>query len=267
MKKFVFYFSLIISTLILAACNLDDMERHNLMTPEELVAQMNKNLGNHFTLVDYDEEIHEYKDDDANEYKSLVVTLKADDLPNQVVKAYQIFQWSFGDDRLYDISNNYTHSARTTIAYVEEYLVTDYYFLKYKDELFSKIKELYKPLLNELNENEDYILVIKPNIRSFPITNTHFYSQNNFSDATDILKNAGISTHLLVHTENYPDEKEMKSFFKTISDYGYNSDCRKCFYYSKKYSPSNVTEEALVKGTFYKYTDFEKNMLVEYVEY
>ena len=261
MKKIVPALTIIILTFIFTACPFlfDDMDKHNFMTPEELVAKMNTNIGNHFTLINYDTVI---KNDD---YKYLVVTLKADDLPNQVVTAYQFFQWTLGDE-LSDMSPVYTSPARTTINIVEEYLVTDYYFLKYKDDLFSKITEIYEPLLNKLNENENYLLAIKPELIYFPIIKTH-YAQNNYKDAIDILANASISTHLLIHSKNYPDKEEINSISEAIKDIVPYHYFRGYLYYSSKYSPSEVSTEALINGTFYNETDEQKNFLVKYYVY
>lgn len=261
MKKLIFGFTVILLTFVFTACPylFDDMDNHNFMNPEELMEKMNKNIGNHFTLINYDEVI---KNDD---YKYLVVTLKADDLPDQVVKAYQFFQWTLGDE-LSEKSPVYTTPARTTINIVEEYLVTDYYFLKYKNDLFSKIQEVYEPLLNKLNENKDYLLAIKPDLLFFPIIKTH-YAQNNFKDATDILENARISTYLLIHSENYPDKEEIDSISETINDNGHYRYFSGNIYYSSKYSPSDVSTEALINGSFYNETDEQNNLLIKYRVY
>lgn len=266
MKKFIYVLCLIMVSFTFTACPFyfDNLDNHKFMTPEELVAKMNQNFDTHFTLKD-SEEVIKIFDNETTDYKYLVVTLEADDLPGKDVKCYQVFKYSLVDEEdLLDISKSYNASARVLCNFVEEYLLTDYYFIKYKDDLFTIIKDAFNPLLEKLNENEDYLLAVKPNIFQFQLENLQ-YATNVYKDATDILQRTSLKINLLIHTENYPTEEEINSFIDSIDEVFYPFFIQGYVYYSSKYSSAEVSTEALINDNFYNKTDIENKLVEQYL--
>ena len=64
-----------------------------------------------------------------------------------------------------------------------------------------------------------------------------------------------------------PEEEKINSISKSIHEFGHYKYFNGYLYYSSKYSPSEVTTEALINDNFYTITDIQNNLLVKYQVY
>lgn len=254
MKKLIYIFTLILLSFTFLACPFypfdDDLDNYSLMTPERLTELMNQYFYTKFTMKNYSE----VKTDN---YKYLVVYLEAEDLPGKEVKAYHHFGWNLGDETD-QMGTSYSTAERTTIVVVNENLMTDYYFVKYQEEVYSEIQNRLQPLLQDLTENQDYILAIKPNLAYFPILEEKDgFEKRHFKDVNDFFENANFGTYLLINKE-WNSEEETK--FHSLEDSLSNSESRTHYakvFYSKKYPASNVLIQNLTANSFYSQNDID----------
>ncbi len=159
--------------VVFTACPLlgPDLRNYTCLTAQELTDYLNSlDFGSTFTLKDSN-----YKS--TKDYKSIEVFLEADNLPGKTIYAYQSFSyWRSAAD-----------SSRTTIPYVSDYRFTDYYYVKYQDEILSHIEELYKPLLKDFEKDKTYKITIEadPDGRATSLTRKVDY----FDNAESFIKN------------------------------------------------------------------------------
>ena len=195
MKKALFFLMIIISPFIFSSCvfmmyifTRNSFDNYECMTAEDLTTFMNKQgFGTTFTLID-----SEYIEQDH--YKMRVVYLKTKDLPGKTIIACQDYS-----------------SERTTIVSYNYHFFTDYFFYKYEDEVYAEFEKLYAPLVEGLEKNKEWKLVLKPKIESFGF---HYdddrdkkEEEEKYSSAKNMLKLTIYEAYLLINKE-YSAETE-----------------------------------------------------------
>lgn len=147
----------------------EDINKYTCYSAQELTDYMNNlNFGSSFTLKDS-------KYVEKKDYKRITVYLEADNLPGKTVCAWQ----SYSYDR------SASSSARTTIPFVYENIYTDYYYVKYSDEILACIEEAYQPILADFVKNQSYKIAIKPTQSYW--AHSLSYKVNYYNDATTFI--------------------------------------------------------------------------------
>lgn len=232
----------------LTGCPGDNIKDFDCISPQEFTAFMNSlDFGTTFTLKDY-----EYKH--SSEFKTLVVYLEAQDLPGKTVCAYQNFCYSsFGDYRI-------NTTARTTFPIVTEHRATDYYLVKYADEITAHFDSLFSPLTQGLEKNVSYRIAIKPilsNLELYTFTDARYDKIQYYQSAQDFIENnRGIYVYCLINKELSADpeyERKANAFFYDLqnNDKDFDSYYDKLFYFTEKYPASGVSAQSLADGSFY----------------
>ena len=258
MKKFIFVLSVILLSFTFLGCPFyKNLEDFNIKSPEEIVELMNQYFPTSFTLKSY------YEVNESN-YKYLVVKLEAEDLPQKEVKAVQFIAFPCEFEIIDELADSYSTKARTTIPSAHETFMTDYYFVKYQEELYSEIHNLYQPLLQNLTENVDYVLAIKPDLYDLPIADKQdstLAKKRHFKNATDFLEHESLTTYLLINKEWTSEEEEIFNSFKKEVSVDINYNVEGIFYYTTKYLSSDVSIKNLENSSFYTQDDIEKHLV------
>lgn len=245
MKKFIFVLSVILLSFTFLGCPFyKNLEDFSIKSPEEIVELMNQYFPTSFTLKSY------YEVNESN-YKYLVVKLEAEDLPQKEVKAVQFIASPWEFEIIDELADSYSTKARTTIPYVQETFMTDYYFVKYQEELYSEIHNLYQPLLQNLTENVDYVLAIKPDLYDLPIADKQDSTpakKRHFKNATDFLEHESLTTYLLINKEWTSEEENIfNSFQNEVREKNLGYDIYGRFFYSTKLNPADISIKQLEK--------------------
>ncbi len=231
----------------------------NCISAQELTDYMNSlDFGTSFELMDS-------KYFNNSSMKMLVVYLKAQDMPDKTVKAYQLYDYNH---EYYDDTQNI---SRTTFQTVSQSRYTDYYFVKYQDQLEAHFEELLSPLMTKLNLEKDktYNFAIKPMYFGLDISERdpefariHYYQNiEEFMEGTE-----GLYLYCLLNSDCAEGSREEIDFHSFCYDV-YNSPCEydgnsyMTFYFTKKYSATSVKQDQLIAGSFYTKED-EKNKSV-----
>ena len=207
MKKALFFLIMMITPFLFSSCLLmmflsigNSFDKYECMTAEDLTTFMNKQgFGTTFTLID-----SEYIEQDH--YKMRVVYLKAKDLPGKTIIA------------CHDYS-----SERTTFVRYDYHFFTDYFFYKYENEVYAEFEKLYSPLLEGLEKDKDWKLVLKPKIESFG-----FYydtddekkrEKEKYSSAKNMLKLTIYEAYLLINKKYTNDtERDYNAFMYDLQN-------------------------------------------------
>lgn len=254
-------FLLLIFTLTGCPFLGDDIKNYECVTAQELTDYMNSlEFGTTFELKD-----SKYYSDSS--MKMLVVYLKAQDMPDKTVKAYQLFtfDYCYYDDTL--------KNSRTSFPTVGEFRYTDYYFVKYEDEVVSHFENLLAPITTEqgLEKGKTYSFAIKPVYYGLDIKKRgvagyediqYFQSAQEFLEKakgayvyclinSDLVK--GSDMELRYHSLCY-DILNSSSYFDR---YSYMT-----FYFTKKYSAATVTAKELEAKSFYTNGDIKSGAVI-----
>lgn len=265
MNKFVRAFWSVIflfMILTLTGCPFlgDDIKNYNCVSAQELTAYMNSlSFGTTFELTDT-----KYFSDSS--MKMLVVYLKPQDMPDKIVKAYQLYTFYGG---YYDDTLKY---SRTSFPVVTESRYTDYYFVKYQDELTAHFDQLLSPLTTEqgFEKGKTYSFTLKPMYYGLDITerDTRYSRISYYQTAQEFLEQAeGVYLYCLINSD-FEKGSELELCYHNLCYDILNSSNHfdRCsymtFYFTKTYSAETVTPEQLADGSFYKSADIKNNSVI-----
>lgn len=239
MKKLSFLI-LLACCILLTGCPLfysDKLENHKSMTAEELTEYINSlDYGTTFTLIDSD--FSQNKDT-----KTTTVYLKAQDLPEKTIRAYQHWCMYGGDiDSI----------ARTTIPTYFDIYYCDYPFYKFENEITSYFEELYSPLVKNLEKNKEWKILIKPKMSTFFASK--YDVSRDYETCEETLENTNYYIYLLINKElTSQTEREYNSFMydlkQNVSDKRWFWDDFSC-YYSTTYSAKTISDQTLSDPDF-----------------
>lgn len=238
MKK-LFFLILLACSILLTGCPFleDKLEDHESMTAQELTDFINSlDFGTTFTLIDSD-----YSK--TQEYKTTIIYLKAQDLPEKTIRAYQL--WSLSGNEIDSI-------ARTTIIAYNDMYYCDYPFYKFENMITEYFEELYSPLVKNLEKNKEWKILIRPKMSSFYVSQRNV--PHDYETWEKTLQNTNYYIYLLINKELTPQtEREYNSFMYDFKQsingrlgYQDNFFC----YYSTKYSASEVSDQDLADPEF-----------------
>lgn len=159
-KMFVFLrcFTLFVFCTILGSCRWwPEVSDYECQTPEEIVEAMNTMCsGANFSLKSVESK-------DSEDFKYNMVYLECDDLPEETIIAGNFIGYDIGwanygvvDDELILSLTSYDSSARMSFIPVHSILCTNYFVLKYKNEII----DYYNNILSSVIESCDYKMKI-----------------------------------------------------------------------------------------------------------
>ena len=209
----------------------EDINKYTCYSAQELTDYMNNlNFGSTFTLKDS-------KYVEKKDYKRITVYLEADNLPGKTVCAWQ----SYSYDR------SAVEAARTTIPYVSEFIFTDYYYVKYSDEVLACIEEAYSPVLTVFVKNQTYKIAIKPDSGYW--VHSLSYEVNYYNDATTFIdsKEFYIKAYCLINKDLSTDPAFERKYNALRYDLQQQNQghIEHNFFFKTSPSASQVTEEEI----------------------
>ena len=233
---------------------------HKFKTTKELEAYINEKIPEtKFTL----------KEDCLYTTKGggMMIYLTADDLPGKTVKALQFYTKSYynfdGDDtpskewlrndefeleeeinsaRFIDMDPFYRNPYK-------DFFFTDYYFIKYQDEINLYFESFFEPCTKELVRNKDYVLFAE---------NEFSYTSITPQTKEDLLS-LRWRIYLFVNQKlTQEKEREVKAFcYDLINRENWPDNTFTCFY-STKYNVQDIKLNQLTNGTFEEDEDLIK---------
>lgn len=252
---------------IFTGCLGEDINDFTCIEGQELTDYMNSlDFGATFKLID-----SKYKQclkKDESEYKLRIVYLETDALPGKTVKAYQLYSYDGCSSSLI-----IDKAARTTIQTVSDRRFTDYYFLKFEDELYSSFDDMLSPLTIDqgLEKDVSYKIALKPKLSSLEITTRengydrieYYKDFNEFEE-----KNDGVFVYCLINkemSENSDLEACFETFYNNLGKeskkMAYHSSMK--FYFTTKYSAADVTLQNLSNEDFFSESEINKTVIIK----
>lgn len=259
------FFSVLFSAF--TGCLGEDINDFTCIEGQELTYYMNSlDFGATFKLID-----SKYKQclkKDESEYKLRIVYLETDALPGKTVKAYQLYSYDGCSSSLI-----IDKAARTTIQTVSDRRFTDYYFLKFEDELYSSFDDMLSPLTIDqgLEKDVSYKIALKPKLSSLEITTRengydrieYYKDFNEFEE-----KNDGVFVYCLINkemSENSDLEACFETFYNNLGKeskkMAYHSSMK--FYFTTKYSAADVTLQNLSNEDFFSESEINKTVIIK----
>ena len=241
----------LVCVLLFSACPLlnlgEDLNKFTCISADELTEYMNSlDFGTTFTLKDS-------KYITTSEYKVRIAYLEAADLPGKTVAAYQVY--SHTGSFPWELEKAY----RTTIPTVQDNRYTDYYFVKYEDELAAHFDELFSPLTQGLQKNESYRIALKPKLNTLEITKVNNQTDEilYYQTADEFIEKVyGVSVACLINKDlsDDPDYERKVNVFcydlnHTTVHFDYGSQIK--LFFTKKYPALTVTPQSLIEAGFF----------------
>ncbi len=259
------FFSVLFSAF--TGCLGDDINDFTCIEGQELTDYMNSlDFGATFKLID-----SKYKQSlkkNEWEYKLRIVYLETDSLPGKTVKAYQLYSYDGCSSSLV-----IDKAARTTIATVSDRRFTDYYFLKFEDELYSSFDDMLSPLTigQGLEKDVSYKIALKPKLSSLEITTweNDYYGIQYYKDFNEFEeRNDGVFVYCLINKE-MPENSDFEVCFDNFYHEWWNKPKNMFnwssmkFYFTTKYSASDVTLQSLSDGDFFPESEIDKSVIIK----
>ncbi len=258
-KTFFITFLSFLSLVLFCSCPIgDSLETYTCLTADELVEKMNNSdFGTSFTLKSS-------KSVENQDYKYTYVELECPQITNGTLWACNFISYS---DFSYIINNNFadksdfetnTSISRTTFISVQNEFITNFYALKYQDEIKEHFVNLFAEFLNDSSTNPqteyEYKILAKYNVPYY----SEFYSYQSFDD---FLKRNNFSVYTLIKRQVNTSDTSSSSFSRKFNVFCYNLtndsktyadySSKMYFYFSPNYTPSQISDESLIKGDFF----------------
>lgn len=260
MKKTLFITILSLLSLVLfCSCPTgDSLENYTCLTADELVEKMNNaNFGTSFTLKNS-------KSQEKSNYKYTYVELECSEITNGTLWAcnfisYDSFSYIVDYENFADKSNfeMNTSTARTTFFSVQNEFVTNFYALKYQEEIKEHFVNLFADFLNDSSTSPqteyEYKILVKYNAPYY----SEFYAYQN---SDEFLEKSNFSVYTLIKRQVNTSDTSSSSFTRKFNAFCYDlsnstnyadSSSQMYFYFSPNYTPPNITDEALINGNFF----------------
>ena len=221
--------------------------KFQLLSSDEILEKMNT------YFPDTEFSLQSSTEESSEDYKYKELKLSCSEFSDQTVKVIDFtgYDYLFFLPTYDFFQTDFSSTRMSIISVVENAIFTDYYSIKYQNEIY----ESFVNLLSGLTNSYDYKILI-----SSAMYRIDYSSQNKFSSAEDFLGIGNFDVVILI-------KKEFDSSFqRTFNAFCYDltneiienpNDIsgRIKFYFSENYTPSEISDENLKSGDFFTAED------------